>query len=96
MKFKKISRKLGIFKLGCRIAEDTIKYIYYEVWDDGIHYGNICGGGVDIGLGLKTKEWEFVPACGDTGGGDRDGLNIKQLRLIVKKIDELNEKVQKA
>lgn len=62
---------MGIFKLGCQIAEGSTKHIYYEVWDDGEHYGNICGGGINIGMGLKTKAWEFVPACGDTGGVDQ-------------------------
>jgi len=93
MKFKKQTETLNISRLEAeelisqkRIGE--IKCTYYEVWDRDIHLGNLCGG-----TRIPKRQWEFVPICGDTGGVDQGGLNIKQLFDIVAKLYELNEKI---
>jgi hypothetical protein len=83
MKFKKITKKYNVVRLNSDRFE-TIKSIYYEVWDKDIHLGNISGGCIG------EREWEFIPVLGDSFGLDISGLSIEQLNLIVKKMELLN------
>lgn len=94
MKFKKITNKLNIIRLGAKHPHGSMKHVYYEVWEknpvtkENVHYGNIVGGTGDKNIGL-FREWKFRAVA--KADYYIPSLTYEQLFQISVKVCELNK-----